>query len=99
MRSSELFGTVRTHQELQKVLDRLIDAWCQERKLDGLRLLLPVWPLHSALTDGWGDLMVALRAIENSADLKPEHRGLVHSAAEYVTGLVHARLGTPQDPS
>ncbi len=92
MRSSELFGTVRTHEELRKVLDHLVDSWCEERQLNALRLLLPVWPLHSTLTDGLGDLMLALRTIENSVNLKPEHRDSVHAAAEYVTGLVHARL-------
>ncbi len=97
MRSSELFGSVRTSDQLARVLNRLVDSWCQERQLDALRLLLPVWPLHSPLTDGWGDLMVALRTIENSANLKPEERDSVHSAAEFVTGMVHARIGNPAD--
>jgi len=88
MRSSELFGSIRTHEQLHKVLDHLIDSWCEQRQLEALRFLLPVWPVHSPLTDGWGDLMVALRRIENSVELKPEHRDSVHSAAEYVTGLV-----------
>lgn len=92
MRSADLFGKIRTHEQLQRELDRLVDAWCEERQLEALRLLLPVWPLHSALTDGLGDLMMALRRIENSANLKPEHRESVHFAAEFVTGLVHARL-------
>jgi hypothetical protein len=48
--------------------------------------------LRSALTDAWGELMVALRAIENSTNLKPEHRESVHAAAEYVAGIVHGRL-------
>lgn len=95
MKSSELFGSVRTHEQLAKTLDQLIDSWFQERHLDALRRLLPVWPLHTTLTDGWGDLMVALRAIENTATLKPDERDAVHAAAEYVTGIVHARLGRP----
>jgi hypothetical protein len=97
MKSSELFGRIRTHEQLTKTLDQLIDSWCQERHLDGLRLLLPVWPLHTPLTDGWGDLMVALRAIENAPTLKPDQRDAVHAAAEYVTGIVHTRLGHPGD--
>ena len=92
MRSSEIFGTVRTHGQVQKMLDHLVDSWCEQRQLGALRLLLPVWPLHSTLTDGLGDLMLALRTIENSINLEPEHRDAVHAAAEYVTGLVHARL-------
>ena len=92
MRSSELFGAIRTHEHLRNVLDHLVDAWCAERHLAALRLLLPVWPPHSPLTDGVGDLMLALRIIENSVSLKPEHRNSVHAAAEYVTGLVHERL-------
>jgi hypothetical protein len=96
MRPSELFGSVRTQDQLERVINHLIDSWCQDRKLDALRVLLPVWPLHSPLTDGWGDLMVALRTIENSGNLKLDERDSVHSAAEYVTAIVHSRIGSPQ---
>jgi hypothetical protein len=82
--------------QLEKILDQLVEAWCDERQLDWLRILLPAWPLHSAHTDGWGDLMVALRTIENSTALKADHRNAVHAAAECVTRLVHERLDRPQ---
>jgi hypothetical protein len=97
VRSSELFGSVRTYDQLARVLNDLIDSWCQNRQLDALRLLLPVWPLQSGpLTDDWGQLVVALRAIENSGTLQPDERDSVHSAAEYVTRLLHSRIDNPQ---
>src|SRR5262249_15521127 len=95
MRSSQLFGSIRSHEQLKQALDRLIDDWCEARQLDALRRLLPVWPLHSPLTDGFGDLMVALQTIEHSVQLKADHRETVHAAAQFVTGLVHHRLGSP----
>jgi len=45
-----LFGTIRL----------LIDAWCDRRCLRALRAILRGYPMTSPLTDGWGELLLAL---------------------------------------
>lgn len=41
----------------------LFDAWCERRAVRPLRHLLSAWPLTSGLTDDWGALRDALRAL------------------------------------
>lgn len=48
----------------------LFDIWCDRRAARPLRHLLRAWPLSSGLTDDWGDLHEALRALR--ADCRTE---------------------------
>jgi hypothetical protein len=41
----------------------LFDIWCERRAARPLRHLLRAWPLSNSLTDDWGDLHEALRAL------------------------------------
>ncbi|MGF6569120.1 hypothetical protein ABH945_001196 [Paraburkholderia sp. GAS333] len=43
----------------------LFDIWCERRVVRPLRHLLRTWPLTSGLTDDWGDLHEALRALRS----------------------------------
>jgi hypothetical protein len=52
-----------TQQEFAQAIDALIDAWCDRRALILLREILPTYPLHSPLTDGWSDLADSLKRI------------------------------------
>src|SRR5437899_7734079 len=52
VKSTALFGSIRTTERLGRVLEGLIDGWCAHRSVAPLRALLPVWPLHTPLTDG-----------------------------------------------
>ena len=52
-----------TQQEFGPAMEALIDAWCERRALSLLREILPAYPLHSPLTDGWGDLTDSLKRI------------------------------------
>jgi hypothetical protein len=49
-----------------RTIERLIDGWCEKRKLQPLRLILPVYPLSGGLTEDWGDLHAALRQVRIS---------------------------------
>ena len=93
MRSSELFGSVRTAESLGRVLDALIDGWCGRRSIAPLRVLLPFWPLHSPLTDGWGDLLTALKKIEllPENEVTHEERERLVDARRFVEHVVYAR--------
>jgi hypothetical protein len=48
-----------------KTMQALIDGWCEKRNLQALRLVLPAYP-PGALTDDWGDLLIALKQVRIS---------------------------------
>ena len=41
----------------------LVDAWCDRRELDLLARLLPAWVSNNGLTDGWADVLDALKSL------------------------------------
>jgi hypothetical protein len=47
-----------------KVIDGLVDGWCERRSLKPLRLILSSYPLTTGLTDEWGSLLDALKDIK-----------------------------------
>ena len=57
-----------------QAMDRLIDGWCESRNLRALRLVLPVYPFASGLTDDWANLHTALKQVRISCRdaLKPK---------------------------
>lgn len=44
-------------------LGRLVDAWCERRDLHPPARVLPAYIWNFGLTDGWGELMVALHTL------------------------------------
>jgi hypothetical protein len=50
-------------QELFQTLQKLVEAWCDRRALQALRCILRGYPLVNRLTDGWADLMMALKDV------------------------------------
>jgi hypothetical protein len=52
---------------LSERIDRLVDNWCGERHLDALRILLPVWPPVSPLTDEWARVHESLKVVYERA--------------------------------
>jgi hypothetical protein len=65
---------------------RLVDKWCERRCLRSLGTVLPAYNSFNGMTDGWGELLRALRALTLSQDeLLPDEREVVvdlRSAAE-----------------
>jgi len=57
-----------------QTLQRLVDAWCDRRALQALRYILRGYPLSSPLTDGWAELMAALKDVRACArdEVTPE---------------------------
>ena len=45
-------------------LDKLIDGWCERRRLKPLRYILQNYPPFSGLTDEWGALLESLNNIK-----------------------------------
>jgi hypothetical protein len=52
-----------TNEEFLTFLRVLIERWCDERRLDALAQILPAYLAFNGLTDGWGELSIALNAI------------------------------------
>lgn len=53
----------------------LIDGWCDRRSLKPLAALLPAYTAFNGMTDGWGELLAALknvRAFSRSEITDPE---------------------------
>ena len=90
MTSLDVLGTVRTRVHLQRTLDGLLEGWCRRHCCDGLRLVLPVWPLVSPLTDGWGALLRALHQIEvlPSGTLTANEQQAVRDATRFIARVV-----------
>jgi len=93
MKSANFIGTVRTRVHLQRTLDGLVEGWCQHRCLEGLRLVLPVWPLVSPFTDGWGKLLRVLRQVEllPGGTLTADEQQAVCDATRFVEQVVFDR--------
>lgn len=49
--------------KFQDEMAALIDALCERRALDPLRVLLPHFPMHNGLTDDWAGLANALKTV------------------------------------
>lgn len=58
--------------EFDRTLSELIDRWCDRRAYDPLRVVLPVWPRVSGLTDEMAELMEAFRSLRATVDLPPD---------------------------
>jgi hypothetical protein len=52
-----------TNQEFLNALKGLIDGWCDRRSLAPLARVLSPYLGFNGLTDGWGELAVALKSV------------------------------------
>lgn len=51
-----------SNEEFFTALRTLIERWCDERRLNALARILPGYLAFNGLTDGWHDLIDALKA-------------------------------------
>ena len=56
-------GRMDNQEQLFQTLQKLVDAWCDRRALQALRYILRGYPLSSPLTDGWAELIAALKDV------------------------------------
>ena len=78
-------NTFRSNEEFLRALRALIDRWCDERRLVVLVRILPGYLAFNGLTDGWHELIDALKSTRG---LGPD----AFSPAEWDTlnDLIHA---------
>jgi hypothetical protein len=82
-----------SNEQLFVELRDLIDAWCDRRCLGPLGILLPAYTSFNGMTDGWGELLNALKALTLSQDtLLPEERKIVADMRQAAEDVLHARL-------
>ena len=57
---SERYGS---NEEFFAALRSLIDGWCERRALPVLAAILPSFVSFNGMTDGWGELLFALKDV------------------------------------
>ena len=58
--------TVQDARELHRILDSLVNAWCDRRLLKALATLLPAYSMPMGLSDDWARLYESLRSTRAS---------------------------------
>jgi hypothetical protein len=72
-------------------LSELIDRWCERRSLQLLGTVLPAYNSINGMTDGWGELLRALKALTLSQDeLLPHEREIVSDLRRSVEEMLQA---------
>ena len=70
-------------------LSRLVDVWCERRDLGHLAALLPAYVYNFGLTDGWADLMEALRTIRAQRNLPDDEQAEIERLVVIVEKAVY----------
>ena len=68
---------------------RLVDAWCERRELGALATLLPSYVSNNGLTDGWAELLDALRTLRGSRRLPSEEHAEIERLVVLVERMVY----------
>jgi len=86
---------VNEREQLLQNVRGLVEAWCDRRCLRALRAILRGYPLTSPLTDGWGELPIALQDVRAFArdELTDAERTIVDACIGVVDRVVHRSVG------
>jgi len=80
--------------DLFATLQGLVDAWCDRRCLKALRAVLRGYPLSSPLTDGWGELLLALQDVRAFArdEITASERAEVNACVRTLEQMMNTGL-------
>jgi hypothetical protein len=70
-------------------ISRLVDAWCERRDLGALAVILPAYTSNNGLTDGWADVMEALRTLRGSRRLPENEQRQIEELVVVVEKMVY----------
>ena len=70
-------------------LARIVDAWCERRALGPLAVLLPAYTSNNGLTDGWAEVMEALRTLRGSRQLPDDEHRQIEDLVVLVERMVY----------
>jgi hypothetical protein len=78
-------------QELFQALQKLVETWCDRRALQALRCILRGYPLANRLTDGWAELMTALKDVRAFAreEITEEEAALIDECIRVIERAVY----------
>jgi hypothetical protein len=84
---------IENNAQLFATIQKLVEAWCDRRCLGALRGILPGYPLSSSLTDGWGDLLIALQNVRSFArnELTSDEQETLEDCIRAVDSVVHRK--------
>ncbi len=82
-----------TLEEINAEARRLVEAWCDRRCFNALRLALSGWPLPNHLTDGWAPFMDAMKNVRAMAraELTEEELNAVDDLVRVAERAVYRR--------
>ena len=80
--------------ELNAAISSLVDAWCERRAIDPLRVVLGCYPMVNALTDDWGALAFGFKTIRARfcKDLPPDELEQVIAVQHLAETVLSARM-------
>ena len=82
---------IENNEQLFASIQNLVEAWCDRHCLGALRRILPGYPLTSPLTDGWGELLIALQNVRAFArnELTDDEQEVLEECVRAVDSAVH----------
>ena len=82
---------IENNEQLFASIQKLVEAWCDRHCLGALRRILPGYPLSSPLTDGWGDLLIALQNVRAFArnELTADEQEVLEECIRAVDSAIH----------
>ena len=82
---------IENNEQLFASIQKLVEAWCDRHCLGALRRILPGYPLTSPLTDGWGELLIALQNVRAFArnELTADEQEMLEECIRAVDSAIH----------
>ncbi len=79
-----------TNESILKVVNNLVEAWCDRRCFIALRYMLAGYPLASSLTESWAALLDALQNVRAFAreEITEQEKLTMNELIAVITGLV-----------
>jgi hypothetical protein len=82
---------IENNEQLFASIQKLVEAWCDRHCLGALRRILPGYPPTSPLTDGWGELLIALQNVRAFArnELTADEQEVLEECIRAVDSAIH----------
>jgi len=82
--------SIGSNAEFLEILTRLIEGWCDRRSFRPLSRILAAYLSFNGMTDGWGELGVALKSIRalDRGQLTPVEQAIVDDLIGAVDGTL-----------
>lgn len=72
-------------------VEALIGLWAERGEREAVATLLPVWRANAGLTDGWQDVLAAMRAVPLRVSLPDDEAETLASAADRIESALRNR--------